>query len=288
MPLSQIGGPMTILRDRLCVVTGAGSGIGRAVSLQLARDGARLCLVDVNEDNLRQTQGMAAQFDAECASHVVDVANREQVDDLARVVEERDGGASALLNIAGVMLYPSDLELVAPVDFSWVFDVNFGGVVNMCRAFLPQLRRQSEAHILNTASLAGLVGMMGVTAYGSSKFAVRGFSEGLRMDLFGTGVAVTTAFPGVVPTDIYRHARGYTQEALAKEEKRLTAMPHTSPDKAAAKILHGIRHNKARVLIGTETKVVDLIVRLLPAGYAPLLAGVARRATDRRTVGDDR
>lgn len=278
---------MTNLRNRLCVVTGAGAGIGQAVSLRLARDGARLCLVDINEDNLRQTHHMAAQFGAECASHVVDVSAGEQVDDLARAVGERDGGASALLNIAGVMLYPADLELVAPVDFSWVLDVNFGGVVNTCRAFLPQLRRQSEAHIVNTASLAGLVGLMGVTAYASSKFAVRGFSEALRMDLIGTNVAVTTAYPGAVPTDIYRNARGYTPEALSKEQQRLAAMPHTSPDKVAAKILHGIRHNRARVLIGTETKVVDLIVRMLPAGYTSLLAPVARRVSDRRTVGND-
>ncbi|TXM96372.1 SDR family NAD(P)-dependent oxidoreductase, partial [Methylobacterium sp. WL103] len=194
------------LKNRTAVVTGAASGIGRALAVGLAARGCNLALADRNVAGLEETERMIATNRVRISRHALDVADREAVAALPAVVEAAHGGLDLLVNNAGVAV-GGTFDDVTEADFEWLFEINFWGVVRMTRAFLPLLRAQPEARIVNLSSLYGLIAPPGQTAYAASKFAVRGFSQALAHELAGSSVGVTVVHPGGVATSVADSAR---------------------------------------------------------------------------------
>src|SRR5690242_8294499 len=243
---------MRDFRNAVVVITGAGSGIGRALSQQFAAGGAELALADVNSAALEATRSLLAN--AKAATYEVDVADAGSVEAFARKVRQDFGRATILVNNAGVALYGSFEEL-ALAEFEWLFRINFWGVIHGCKFFLPLLKEQKEARIVNTSSVFGLIAPPGQTAYGASKYAIRGFSESLREELRGSGVAVTCVHPAGISTNIAVNARAGAAtdpggQAEAREVFRRVA--RITPEEAARTIVQGIVNDKDRVLIGTD------------------------------------
>ncbi|HYD96856.1 MAG TPA: SDR family oxidoreductase [Noviherbaspirillum sp.] len=261
------------LKGRVAVVTGAGSGIGRATSIALARRGCHLALADINQAGLRQTAQDAQAFGVRVTCHTLDVASRDMVRALPAEVNAAHGRVDILVNNAGVAL-GGTFEQVSEEDFDWLMEINFHGVVRMTRAFLPYLHAGDDSRIVNVSSLYGLISPAGQCAYSASKFAVRGFSNALRHELEGSCVGVTVVHPGGVATSIARNARvpagvdeGEIQRGRVLAEK-LLRMP---PEQAGEIIVRGIEQRKTRILVGADAKVVSLIERILPVGYWSLL-----------------
>src|SRR5215467_10827006 len=197
---------MSFLSGGVAVVTGASSGIGRALAQQLAIAGCSLALADIDEEGLQQTTQFLARNVAVVTTHVLDVSKEERVRGLAGEVEERHGRLSLLINNAGVSLH-GDFEEISLDDFRWLMDINFWGTVYGVKYFLPILKRERRAHIVNLSSVFGLVAPAGQSAYATSKFALRGFTEALRHELEGTSVLVSCVHPAGVKTAIARRGR---------------------------------------------------------------------------------
>lgn len=273
---------MKSFANKVCVVTGAGSGIGRALALSLKERGARLALSDINPDELNTT---AKELDLPEEALFVkpfDVADQEAVFAFKDEVIEHFGAVHLVINNAGVALGSGPLWDTSIDDFKWLMDINFYGVLYGTKAFLPLMREQDEGHIVNISSLFGLIGVPEQTAYNSSKFAVRGLTEALRHELKRekSGVSCTSVHPGGVKTNIARSAR-VVSSTLTEEEKkqqREEAIAHfdtlarTTTASAADQILKAVTRDKMRVLVGFDAKLMDAIQRLMPSGYAGILA----------------
>jgi butyryl-CoA dehydrogenase len=270
---------MREIRGAVAVITGAASGIGRALAVDLAKRGALLALADVNSAGLEETRTLLGQ--AVVRTYIVDVSKAAAVEGFANNVQRDFGRASLLVNNAGVALLGTLAELSLD-DFAWLIGINFWGVVHGCKFFLPLLAREPDAHIVNVSSIFGLIGPPGQTAYSASKFAVRGFSESLREELRDTtAIKVTSVHPAGIATPIARTARASQgvsptarQEAL-EHFKKVATIP---PEEAARVIIQGILGNKNRVLIGSDAYRVDRIQRLFPARASAMFAAwLARR-----------
>ncbi|HVM74907.1 MAG TPA: SDR family NAD(P)-dependent oxidoreductase, partial [Candidatus Saccharimonadales bacterium] len=258
----------------VAVVTGAGSGMGRCLAQQLAAKGSALALADVSSAGLDATVELLRGLRGKVTKHIVNVADEKQVQTFAADVEREHGRATVLFNNAGVALL-GHLEEISLDQFRWLMDINFWGVVYGCTHFLPLLKREKRAHIVNTSSLLGLFGAAGQGAYCASKFAVRGYTESLHHELLGTGVGVTCVHPGFVRTAIAQNAKvgeragaNVRQQSLSRYEK----VVRTDAPTAAAKILRAVELNKPRVLIGPDAYFVDVWQRLKPSSYWNLLA----------------
>jgi len=266
---------MKNLEGKIVVVTGAGSGIGRALALQLAAQGAQLALCDVNETNLQKTVDIAAAHGVKVYSAVLDVSKREAFQTFTDNVARALGNASVVINNAGVAL-SQNVEAMNRQDFEWVLNINFWGVVNGCEAFLPQLRQQKDAHIVNISSIFGIIGVPSQSAYNASKFAVKGFTEALRQELNGSNIHVTCVHPGGIKTNIARNARVHNDMFVkAADPKKLAAdfdkLAATTAEEAARQIVRAIETNQKRLLIGKDAKALDAIQRLLPNDYDTVL-----------------
>lgn len=263
---------MRIGPEAIAVVTGAGSGIGRALALELSLRGVRgLALADVNERGLAHTEVLASRQGVRVTTHLVDVSNAERVAQFAREVRSEHGGASFLVNNAGVAL-GGTFEEYSLNDIEWLMGINFWGVVYGCHAFLPMLRQQPSAHVVNVSSIFGILAPPTQTAYSASKFAVRGFSEALRHELSGSNVHLSVVHPGGIKTNIARSARVASHSKVSPDEALKQAVNFersfiTSPQGAALTILEGVERNAARILVGPDAKFVDSIVRFLPGTY---------------------
>lgn len=263
------------LHNKVAVLTGAGSGIGRALALQLARQGCHLALADINPAALVETAALVQPLGVRVSQHALDVASREAVAALPNAVLAAHSQVDLLINNAGVAM-AGNFEQVSEHDFDWLMDINFNGLVRMTRAFLPLLRQRNAARIVNLSSLFGLIAPPEQCAYSASKFAVRGFSNALRHELAMTGstVGVTVVHPGGVATQIASSARmadGLSSADVAKRQalsKKLLRMP---PEKAAAIIVRAIEQDKARVIVGWDAWFAALVERLMPVGYWGLL-----------------
>ena len=263
--------------NAVVAITGAGSGIGRALATSLAKEGARLALSDVDEAGLLATQSQCESSSSKVIIDTVDVSKRSQINQwVARVIEEF-GSVNVVINNAGVNLSAS-VEEMTQKDFEWVMDIDFWGVVNGCRAFLPHLKAAEWGHIVNVSSLFGLIGIPNQSAYNSAKFAVRGFSESLRMEmeLEGANVGVSCIHPGGVNTNIVNNARFGAQIGKAhsvEKQKKFFAekLAKTSPESAAADIIKGIKNDSPRVLVGNDAKLLDVVQRVLPTYYQKLV-----------------
>lgn len=265
---------MTFINDGVAVVTGAGSGIGRALAQELAAAGSALALADIDETGLEQTAQSIVKKSALITTHVVDVAREESVKNFTSDVRERHGRVSLLINNAGVALL-GDFQEVSLEDFRWLMEINFWGTVYGVKYFLPLLKREPRAHIVNLSSVFGIIAPAGQAAYSASKFAVRGFTEALRHELEGSNIGVSCVHPGGIQTPIARHARlGATTPAAKREESiaRFERLARTPPEKAAAVILRGVERRSPRILIGVDAYVIDTLQRLRPATYWKSLA----------------
>jgi len=266
------------LAGRTAVVTGAAGGMGRGIALALARRGCHLALADIDEPALARTAAEVADRDAarqlRVSHHRLDIANRPAVAALPAQVMAAHGAADILVNNAGVALGGTFLE-IAETDFDWLIGINFWGVVQMTRAFLPLLSDSEEARIVNVSSLFGLIAPPGQTAYAASKFAVRGFSESLRHELANTRIGVTVVHPGGIATSIAKNARMPASLSAEEAEKRRSffdsflTMP---PETAGETIVRGVERRKARIIVGSDAKYVALLERLMPVNYWKWLA----------------
>lgn len=280
---------MKDFRGKVAAITGAGSGIGRALALALARDGARLALADVREEGLAETARQVRALGATCTTARVDVADRAAVFAWADACAREHGQVNLAINNAGVAL-AAPAESVRPQDFEWLMGINFWGVVHGCQAFLPHLKASGDGHIVNLSSIFGMIAMPTQSAYNAAKFAVRGYTEALRMELEieGAPVGVTCVHPGGIATNIVRAQRidpsiegltGSTSENFRRMADR--SIQTTSPEAAARRILRGVQRNESRVLVGPDARVVDIMARLLGAGYQRLLVRRALRMRQR-------
>ncbi len=265
---------------KVAVITGAGSGIGRALAIELARSGAKVAISDVNTEGLAVTEERIRAIGAPVKADRLDVTEREAFELYADEVKAHFGKVNQIYNNAGIA-FAGDVEVSSYKDIERVMDVDFWGVVNGTKAFLPHLIESGDGHVVNVSSVFGLFSVPGQAAYNAAKFAVRGFTEALRQEMAQAKrpVKVTTVHPGGIKTGIARNmsaAEGIDVEALAKTfDKKLAS---TSPEKAAQVILDGVRKNKARVLIGNDAKALDAIVRLTGSGYQRLFSGVIAKA----------
>lgn len=264
---------------KVAVVTGAGSGIGQALAIELARSGAKLAISDIDTEGLAQTEERIKTIGAPVKSDRLDVTEREAFLAYADAVNEHFGKVNQIYNNAGVA-FTGDIEVSQFKDIERVMDVDFWGVVNGTKAFLPHLIASGDGHVINISSIFGVFSVPGQAAYNSAKFAVRGFTEALRQEMMLAKhpVKVTTVHPGGIQTAIARNAtaaEGLDANELAELfDKRLAS---TSPQRAAHIILEGVRKNKARVLVGADAKALDLIVRVTGSGYQRLFSMVVGR-----------
>ncbi len=260
---------MSFVSTGVAVVTGAGSGIGRALAQQLAEAGSALALADVDEAGLLETAQSLEKKGALVTTHVTDVADEEGVRSLAEEVSKRHGRVTLLINNAGVSLH-GDFEEISLDDFRWLMNINFWGTVYGVKYFLPLLKREKRAHIVNLSSVFGIIAPAGQCAYAASKFAVRGFTEALRHELGGSSVGVSCVHPGGIRTPIARRSRiGAGASASKREEniERFERLARTPPEKAAERILRGVERREPRILIGTDAYQIDVLQRLRPATY---------------------
>jgi len=265
---------MSFLSEGVAVITGAGSGMGRCLAQQLAAKGSALALSDVNQGALAETVASLGSTKSKVTQHAVNVAEEAQVKAFADQVAAQHGRATALFNNAGVALL-GNFEELSIEDIRWLMNINFWGVIHGVFHFLPLLKKEKRAHIVNTSSIFGLVGAVGQTAYCASKFAVRGFTESLRHELEGTNVFVTSVHPGGIKTPIAKHARPGARASanLYKDSvARFDRVAITTAEEAAARILRGVEKYEPRVLIGSDCRQVDILQRLRPAGYWKQLA----------------
>jgi NAD(P)-dependent dehydrogenase (short-subunit alcohol dehydrogenase family) len=265
---------MSFLSSGVAVVTGAGSGIGRALAQRLVAAGSALAIADIDETGLQQTAESLAKSSAVVTTHVVDVGKEESVKSFAADVNSRHGRVTLLINNAGVALH-GDFEEISLDDFRWLMDINFWGAVYGVRYFLPLLKREPRAHIVNLSSVFGLIAPAGQAAYSASKFAVRGFTEALRHEVAPTNVCVSCVHPGGIRTPIAQHARLGAATPSARREasiSRFEKLARTPPETAAAVILRGVERREPRILIGMDAYQIDVLQRLRPATYWKSLA----------------
>ena len=257
--------------DRVAAITGAGSGIGRALAIALSRRGCHVALSDVDEQGLTETVARCEGAGVKVTSQLVDVADRAAVQTWADRVVEEHGRVNLVFNNAGVAL-ASTVESMSYEDLDWLMGINFGGVVHGTKAFLGPLKASGDGHVVNISSVFGLMSIPSQSAYNASKFAVRGFTDALRMELEleGAPVSATTIHPGGIRTNIARSARmddSITRLTGSPDEARdgFDSVAMTTPEKAAAQILAAVEKNRRRALIGPDAKVFDFMSRL-PAG----------------------
>jgi len=265
---------------KVAVVTGAGSGIGQALAIELARSGAKVAISDVDVDGLAITEARLKAIGAPVKVDRLDVTEREAFELYADAVKAHFGKVNQIYNNAGIA-YTGDVEVSSYKDIERVMDVDFWGVVNGTKAFLPHLIESGDGHVVNVSSLFGIFSVPGQAAYNAAKFAVRGFTEALRQEMIAgkRPVKVTAVHPGGIKTAIARNAgsaEGVDAQELANVfDKKLA---NTSPEKAAQIILDAVRKNKARVLVGADAKVLDVIVRITGSGYQRLFSSVIAKA----------
>lgn len=274
---------MKTLKGKVAAITGAGSGIGQALAIELAGMGCELALSDKNETGLKETEQQVRSVGVKCTAAVLDVADRDAVYGWADKVVADHGRVNLIFNNAGVALSET-VETMSYENFEWLMNINFWGVVHGTKAFLPYLKQAGEGHVINVSSVFGMIGVPTQSAYNAAKFAVRGFTESLReeMAIEGAKVNVSCVHPGGIKTNIVRSSRiGEVGKAGTKDRAKASKMfdkaARTTPQEAAKVIIEGVQKNRPRILIGADAKVIDTVQRLLPTGYQQILIWGAKR-----------
>ncbi|MDT7620626.1 MAG: hypothetical protein QOD04_4335 [Pseudonocardiales bacterium] len=257
--------------DRVAVITGAGSGIGRALALDLAGRGARLALSDVDEVAVADTAARCEKLGVQARGYQLDVSDRAAMTAHADQVVAEFGRVNLVVNNAGVALMAT-VEEMSYEDFDWIVGINFWGVVHGTKAFLPHLIASGDGHLVNISSVFGFVGVPTQSAYNATKFAVRGFTEALRQEMLleKRRVGVSCVHPGGIRTNIARDARAPENSTPQQRANDFSRIARTTPEQAAKTILRGVERKRARILIGPDAYVFDAAPRLLGSGYQRL------------------
>lgn len=267
---------MTLKNDSVVVITGAASGIGRALAVRMSReDVAGIAISDVNEAGLSETASMISGVPV--SLHVMDVSKLDEVRQFAADVVAKHGRVTHLINNAGVGVIGT-FDQISLEDFEWLMGINFWGVIYGCKVFLPILRQQEKGHIVNVSSVFGFIAPEEQTAYCSSKFAVRGFTESLRHELAGTNVIVSSVHPGGIKTNIARNSRlgeNTPEEWKQQGTKFFDKVARTSPETAAEVILKGIKDREPRILIGQDAYAISFFSRLFPKRYLGVIERIS-------------
>lgn len=249
------------------VITGAASGIGRALAQHFDRAGAKLSLCDVNADALA---AVTSDLDGVLHTEAFDISDKQRVQAFASKVQQTHGVPDLLINNAGVAVF-EPVQEYRYEDARWLFEINFWGMLHGIHAFLPQMLEKNAGTIVNVSSIFGIVGYPGQSAYCASKFAIRGYTEAMQFDLKDTGVKAVLVHPGGVSTNIAHSARISAQgEAeLGRDElcKKFDALAQTTPEQAAQTIARGLARGKSRIMVGSDAKKLRLISRIMPDSY---------------------
>ena len=276
---------MKTFKNKVAAITGAASGMGRTLAVELARRGCHLSLSDVNEAGLSETAQMARRHGVKVTTTRLDVANREAVFAWADQTATDHGQVNLIFNNAGVSL-TVNLDAVKQSDFDWIMGINFWGVVYGTQAFLPHLKKSGDGHVINTSSLFGLMAVPTQGTYNATKFAVRGYTEALRMELelAGEPVSATCVHPGGIATNIAKAGKfDDSMERVAgvsidKQRKMADKMiSTTTAESAALQILKAVENNERRVLVGPDARILDKLVRLMGSAYQVLIVRRLRR-----------
>ncbi|MFC6053604.1 short-chain dehydrogenase [Acinetobacter sp. Ac_877] len=269
---------MNNFQNKVAAITGAGSGIGQQLAVLLAKEGCHLSLSDVNEQGLIETVEKLKETDVRVTIKKLDVSDRFAVQEWAEETVKDHGSVNMIFNNAGVAL-ASTVEGASYEELEWIVNINFWGVVYGTKEFLPLIKQTGDGHIVNISSLFGLTAQPTQSAYNATKFAVRGFTESLRqeLDMENCGVSALCVHPGGIRTNIANAARtneslkslGINPEKSAKSFNKFLRCP---PEEAARQILEAVKKDKRRLLIGNDAKALDLLQRLLPAGYQKVIA----------------
>jgi short-subunit dehydrogenase len=276
---------MSLNKNSVAVITGAASGIGRALAIRFAEEKiAGIAIADVNESGLSETFEMVEKIGVSVSKHIVDVSKLNQVQQFADEIVAKHGKATHLVNNAGVGVIGS-FEQLSLEDFEWLMSINFWGVVYGCKVFLPILKQQESAHIVNISSVFGIIAPPEQTAYCASKFAVRGFTESLRHELEDSNVWVSSVHPGGIKTNIARNSR--LGEKTPEDNKKqgvafFDKVAMTTPEVAAETIVRGIKTRNPRILIGKDAHGINILSRLFPKKYLKVLEKLSGHRLDLR------
>lgn len=254
------------VKDKVFVVTGAGSGMGRELSIQLVRKGAKVALVDILQKNLHETESLAGKD--QVSLHIVNITDREKVHQLPAEVIAAHGSVDGVINNAGIIQPFVDVKDLDYTLIEKVMNVNFYGTLYMTKAFLPELLKRPEAHIANVSSMGGFIPFPGQTFYSASKAAVKIFTEGLYSELKGTNVGVTVIHPGAVNTNIMENSEIKNPNFKDSEDKGQKIL---SAEKATSIMISGIEQNKFRVLVGKDANMLDYLYRFNPKTAVDLI-----------------
>ncbi|ABJ10717.1 TPA: SDR family NAD(P)-dependent oxidoreductase [Pseudomonas aeruginosa] len=277
---------MKSFENKVAAITGAGSGIGRALAVELGRQGCHLALADVNAAALEETRQLLASSGVRVSTAVVDVADREQVQAWADKAASEHGRVNLIFNNAGVA-HAGTVEGSDYSEYEWIMNINFWGVVNGTKAFLPHLKASGNGHVVNVSSVFGLFAQPGMSAYNATKYAVRGFTESLRqeLDMEDSGVSASCVHPGGIKTNIAKTARmnesmaKVTGQAADKARQQFNdQLLRTTPEKAAQVILRGVQRDSRRILIGADAHAIDVMLRLAPVLYQRVVTASMRLA----------
>lgn len=266
---------MRKLNGKVAIVTGAGSGIGRELAIQLAQQGVVVAITDFNAASLDQTLDLVTPYQPESSSYVFDVSDKAAFQQFAKEVLEDYPSIDIVINNAGVALGKYTVESVSYEDFEWILGINLWGMIYGTKEFLSHLKTRPEASIVNISSLFGLIGVKYQAPYCTTKFAIRGFTESLRQELTNTEVQVLSVHPGGIKTNIARNARFHDQTGREKLAKNFDAAAKTSAESAAKQIIKAIQRKQDRLLVGMDAKFMDKLVRIFPEGYARLVRMIA-------------
>jgi short-subunit dehydrogenase len=259
---------MKNFKHKKIIISGAGSGMGRYLSYQLAAEGAEVFITDINGQTLSETQQEIIAKGGKCKTYVVDSGSEQQIYAFKEKYLTEEKYVDVLFNNAGMALGEIEFLEVKEDHLKKIIDVNMWGVIHFTRAFLPTLISRPEAHLINTSSVFGIIGVETQVPYCTTKFAVRGFTEALRMELSNTNVVVSCVHPGGIKTNIARNGIHYKN--AEKSHAQFDEVAITTAEDAARIIINGVKKNKKKILVGVDAKLIDIVARLFPVKYSSL------------------